>query len=648
MAEAKPFNLFVYGTLMSPSVFRAVLGKGLTTTRSQADGVSTFHARAAVLNGYTKVTPDNAYLYAMPDRQGRIQGYVIEGLPYDCLAALRKYEGRNYSRRTVRVQTAGGRTKAILFVGNSEQMAHSFGHEFRDHFKQEILLDRKIDAALLDAERGQLGGPEQASGRAVGQLRGNKIRDLRRLHFEAGGISDYAIRHSLTDEPLRDFSRVARDPNAEALAPNYLTMVIRQVFFNVIEEDIRRDFRYELDRMDPGPSYHDRTFSSLSALRVLNNSSGLVNMLTQRCLKGLSFARNHLLDFVHRAVTDADTIYDSAPVRQHVEFIRNHMGSGHTPLGAELEFSNIGHDVIRDPEAQGARDGQYDGFLYFLDFGLDVLTWKLGGHLDDHHRKFSSDPRRGFFEVAPGIVSLEGNLSKPLTDDPWVLNQIIHETRHFFRITPHSVHISMQIGGRRPARNRLLPLGAMKCLFAIAGDPGRDGDGHIVVRRLIGGEIIEKEPHPHMLFSDIKKRHSSDADSSHPYVRVPGSKGRYVQQFKFLRLGPGVNYEPIVMALKGLQISLAPGNFLTGDQYLRSNTHRTRFDDLLAWGARATPLSPREIEQFLTPIYDGLMTEKKGKPAHSGAYIAWSINQLQKRLARFNKMAGAEARPTPR
>jgi len=647
MAEARRFNLFVYGTLMSPSVFRAVLGRRLVTRKSEADGLHTFYARRAVLNGFKKVTPDNTYLYAVPAEQGRIRGYVIEGLGQECMAALRKYEGRNYSRCRARVQTARGEIKAWVFAGNLEQMEHSFGYEFRDHFKQEILLNLKIEAALADAERAQRAAGDPASPRAVGQLRGSKIRDLRRKHFEAGGISDYTIRHSLTDAPLPDFSRIADDPVARALAPNYLAMVVRQVFFNVIEGHIRRDLRYELDRMSPGAAYHDRTVSSLAALRTLNRRPALVNELTRRCLDDVSFNEHHLVDFVERAVTDADAIYADAPIRRHYEFIRNHMGRGHTPLGAELEFSNIGHDVIRDPQGRDRRDSLYDGFFYFLDFALNVLTWKLGGHLDDHHLKFSSEPRRGFFEVSPGIVSVEANLSKPMTDDPWILNQVIHEIRRFFDITPHSVHISMQIRGRRPAKDRLLPLSIMKCLFAIAGDPGPDDQGRLTIRRIVGGEIIEKHPHPHMLFSDVKKRHSSDSDSSYPFVRPPSTKkGRYVQQFKFLRLDPGMNYEPIVMALKGIQISLAPSSFLTGDQYLRSPAHRACFDDLLAWGSKPTPLSGEDIEGFLGPIYDGLLAERKGKPAHSGAYIAWSINQLRQSLARFNEMTeNPEPRP---
>ena len=643
MAETRSFNLFVYGTLMNPSVFRAVLGRTLVTHKSLADGIHSFYARRAVLSGFKKVMPDNTYLYAVPDPQGRIRGYLVSDLPHDCLAALRKYEGRNYSRRTAQVQTARGQAKAFVFAGNLKQMEHAFGYEFRDRFKQEIILDRKIEAALIDVEREHTDDADQASGRAAGQLRGNRIRDLRRRHFEAGGISDYAIKHLLADAPLPDFARIADNPDAAALAPNYLAMVVRQVYFNVLEEHIRRDFRYELDRAALGKAYHDRAVSSLAALRLLNRRPRRIDALTSRCLADISLAGHHLVDFVRRAIADADTIYNDAPARRHMDFIRNHMGSGHTPLGIEMEFSNIGHDVIRNSDGATSRDARYDGFLYFLDFGLDVLTWKLGGHLDDHHRKFSSEPRRGFFEVAPGIVSVEGNLSKPLTDDPWLLNQFIHETRRFFRITPHSVHVSMQIGGHRPARDNMMPLAAMKCLFAIAGDPARSANGRLVVRRLVGGEIIEKQPHPHMLFSDVRKRHSTDADSSYPFVRVPSAQGRYVQQFKFLRLDPNLNYEPIVMALKGLQIDLAPGNFLTGDQYVNSPAHRARFDDLLAWGTEPAPITVEEIEQFLAPVYKGLMAERKGKPAHSGAYIAWAINQLRRRLERFNDVAAGRA-----
>jgi len=644
MAEQKPFNLFVYGTLMNPSIFRAVLGIRLVFTPNDADGAERFYVRQAVLDDYKKVSPDNTYLYAVPDPHGRIRGYLVGPLPGKFLSALRKYEGRNYSRRTLQVQTSGGIEQAVVFIGNIKELEHSFGYAFRDPLKQEIILGRKIDAALLEAEREQLHTTEKTARRAVGELRGPTIRDLVRRHFEAGGISDYAIRHSLKDPPLRDFSRIVTDPEAQAIAANYLAMVVRQVLFNQFEENIRRDFRFELDQMYLGSDYYERTISSLAALRLLNDCSELVETLVRDCLTGLDFQKDHLVDFVRWAIVAADSLYDVPQAGHQIVFIKNHIGRGYIPLGAELEFSNIGHDVIHDPEGRLLRDLQYDGFLYFSDFALDALTWKLGGHIDDHHEKSPGRPRRGFFEVALGSLSIEANISKPVTNDPWLLNQLIHEARRFFKIAPHSVHISLQLRSQhRPDRDRLLPPEVMQCLFALAGDPVRDEEGKLQISRLVSDEIITRGPAPKMLFSEITRRHSSDVEDSDLPVSPAGrGGGRYVQQFRFLRLSSGLNYEPIIMAMKGLQISLRPGSFLTAAQYSSSRKHRERFEQLLQWGQDAKAISQAAQEQFLAHIYSGLMTERRGKPAHSEAYIAWSLSQLRAMIKKFNELAGTE------
>ena len=75
--QNKPFNLFVYGTLMNPSVFRAVLGLDLVSRSQDADGIQYFCPKEAVLGGYKKTSPDRTYLYAVPDPLGRINGYLI-------------------------------------------------------------------------------------------------------------------------------------------------------------------------------------------------------------------------------------------------------------------------------------------------------------------------------------------------------------------------------------------------------------------------------------------------------------------------------------------------------------------------------------------------------------------------------------------
>jgi gamma-glutamylcyclotransferase (GGCT)/AIG2-like uncharacterized protein YtfP len=640
--QIKPFNLFVYGTLMSPMVFRAVLGRRMVFDPLSADGTEAFWAQDAVLNYYTKISPDNTYLYAVPDPHGRIRGYLIGPLPGELMESLRRYEGRNYSRQRVRVQTKDGMEEAVAFTANLQQLEHAFGYEFKDSFKQEILLREKIEAALLETEREQLQTNEQSTRRAVGELHGSTIRDIVRRHFEAGGISDYAIRHSLKDRPLRDYNSVISDPEAQALAPNYLAMVLRQVLFNEIEDKVRQDFRYELDHMAAGPEFYDRTVSALVSLRLLNANAPVMDLLVGDSLTDLSFTRDRLVDFVRWGVEAADSLYENPAAKRELDLIRTHMGQGFTPMGAELEFSNIGHGVIRDPQGSELRDSRYDGFFYFADFGLDALTWKLGGHVDNHHEKASTRRRRGFFEIALGSLSIEANLSKPVTDDPWLLNQFIHEARRFYPITPHSVHISLQIRSQhRPARNRTLPLGVLKCLFALGGDPQRDLQGAVRIRRLTTDEIINADPVPHMLFSEISRRHSRNLDEGE-LVRPGHASGRYVQQFKFLRLAPELNYEPLVIALKGLQLALSPGSFITPSQYQTSRRHRELFESLIHWGVHPTPLSDAEIGEFITTVGDGLAGERRGKPAHTGAYIAWSLHQLRSLLGRFNSLLGGE------
>lgn len=639
--RSTPFNLFVYGTLMSPMVFRAVLGRRMVFSRSDADGVDSFYAQDAVLDFYRKVSPDTTYLYAVPDPQGRIRGLLIGPLPGELMEPLLKYEGRNYSRQKVRVQTKDGQEEAYVFTANLKQLEHSFGYQFRDPLKQEILLREKIENALLETEREQLHTDEQTARRAVGELAGTTVRDIVRRHFETGGISDYAIKRSIKDRPIKDYARVRDEPGAQALAANYLSMVVRQVFFNEIEEKIRQDFRYELDHMTPGPEFYERTASSLAALKMLNADQRLLDLLVGDCLTEMHFTRNRLVDYVRWAVAAADQLYDSRSAKRELDLIRTHTGQGYTPLGAELEFSNIGHAVIRDPRGLRHRDPMYDGFYYFTDFALDALTWKLGGHVDNHHEKASGRPRRGFFEIALGSLSIEANLSKPVTDDPWLLNQFIHEARRFYIIAPHSVHVSLQIRSQhRPDRNRPLALNVLKCLFAIAGDARPGPEGRLQIRRLVTDEIINADPVPHMLFSDISRRHSRNHDESE-LVRPGHASGRYVQQFKFLRLSSELNYEPLVMGLKGVQLALAPGSLITPAQYQSSRRHRRLMEDIIEWGAHPEPLGQAEIGEFLSAVEEGLMGERRGKPAHTRAYIAWSLQQLKSQIKRFNSVVSA-------
>ncbi len=634
----QPFHLFVYGTLSAPAVFRAVLGLRLVKDPAQADGQSSFLGREAVLPGYKKISPDRTYLYAVPEQHGRIRGYVIGPLPGQCLTALHRYEGRNYRQVRLKVLTADGPVKAVVFVGKPEELSHSFGWRFRDPLKQEVLLRRKIDKALREDEISRLHTDEQITRRALSEMHALAIRDLIRRHFDAGGISSFAIRQAIHEEPLREFGSLAADGEARHMAPNYLNLLARQVMFNQVEERIRDEFRYELDRMQVAEKFYERTISALAAMLFLNSQPQLLDLVSGDMLADLPFESSRLIDYVRWAVQAADALYEPQLARQEVLYIRDHMGSGYIPLGAELEFSNIGHDVILDPAGQRYRDREYDGFLYFRDFALDILTWKLGGHVDDHYVKSSQQRRRGFFELAFGSLSVEADISKPITDDPWLLNQLIHAAIRFYEIAPHSLHVSLQLRSpNRPVQDRPLPLSVMKCLFALAGETLRDSDGRARISRLCGEEIIRKKPFMQMLFSETSRRRSAAGDPD-----VPSSRGPWVQQFKFLRLHPQINYEPIIAALKGLQVHFKPGSFLTGSQYETNPSLRELFEELVRWGRSAGPLARSEIEEFLEAVQEGLAREHRRRPAHSLAYIAYCLSGLRARLNEFNEFAGGK------
>ena len=128
-----------------------------------------------------------------------------------------------------------------------------------------------------------------------------------------------------------------------------------------------------------------------------------------------------------------------------------------------------------------------------------------------------------------------------------------------------------------------------------------------------------------------------------------GADGLYVQQFRFLRLSGELNYEIIALALKGLQVSLRPGNFLPPAQYETSTRHRRAFEKLCQWGAAPEPICRADIDSFLRHVHDGLRSERRGKPAHGAAYIAWSLSQMRSMLRQFNdKVAQAAEAPQSR
>ena len=162
------------------------------------------------------------------------------------------------------------------------------------------------------------------------------------------------------------------------------------------------------------------------------------------------------------------------------------------PLGAEIELSNLGAAAVEPQMSiQKRLDSVYDGFRYFNDFYMDVLSWKLGGYIDDHRGSTDQKRKMGFLELAPGRLNIAGELSRPATADPWLLNQLIHSIVDFYDIEPHSLHLSFQLRKNQINSQRVLPLGFVKCLLVLGGGLQQKSTGRLWVSRIGYDEITQ-------------------------------------------------------------------------------------------------------------------------------------------------------------
>jgi len=90
-------RVFVYGTLQNEHLVERLLGRRLPW-------------QPAVLEGYCRMLDASiGYPVVHPLAGASVDGRLLDGVDEKALAALDAYEGREYRRVTVRVQTSDGR-----------------------------------------------------------------------------------------------------------------------------------------------------------------------------------------------------------------------------------------------------------------------------------------------------------------------------------------------------------------------------------------------------------------------------------------------------------------------------------------------------------------------------------------------------------
>lgn len=628
-------NLFIYGSLRDTRIFQSVSGFRFARRPSRLDERTLF-AEPAFLPHYRRMSPDNVYFYAVATPTSRIEGLVIHDVPLVAMAEIDRYEGKRYQRETVRVHAAHGAVEAQAYLVTTESMRKHFGDRFHVNLIHELWLRKRIDKFLKKRTRpGERTKDARLERLAERELLGTTERDLVMSHYHSDAVSDYYLEREL-DRPRPNIKYLYNNPEAKPYVRNYLALVIRQVLLNQLEEQIQNRYRFELEHMRTSERYFARTVSLLAALRMINANSSIVDPIIQQGLDRMPYEQRDLIDYVKYAVQASTSIFEPRVAEAHLSRIRSNLQPGLVPLGFELELSNLGPAAVEPQRsASSARDPAYDGFRYFYDFRLDVLCWKLGGYIDDHSVDTDRAGRRGFFEIAPGRLSIAGELSRPATADPWLLNQLIHELAGFFDVHPHSLHLSFQLRRNQVGRQKTLPLGFVKCLLALGGGPERRPGG-LWVSRMVRDEITQYGYGEELVFARTSRRNwylGGDEIAD----RAPAQATTYVQQYKFIRLDRRANYEPLVMCLKGLQLAFNPGDYL-GVEQLRSNPRlRRQYQELKQWAAHPTQISQHTITRFLNTIHRGLMQEGHRRPTHQLHYIEWAVGAIDVQLRMFNQ-----------
>jgi len=635
MKEGK-VNLFIYGSLRDRRIFQSVSGLSFARKASKIDNKTLF-AEPALLPRYRRVSPDNVYYYAIAAASSRIEGFVIHDVPAAAMAGIDRYEGKRYERDTVQVNTASGSVEAQAYLVTHDSMEQHFGDRFHVNLIHELWLRKRIEKFIKRRTRpGERTVDAESERRADRELLATTERDLVMSHYHTDAVSDYYLEHEL-DRPRPSIKHLYDDPQAKPFLENYVALAVRQVLLNQLEEQIQSQYRFELERIRTSERYFNRSVSLLAALQIINSNRGDVNLIVDECLQTMPYDKHDLIDYVKYGVRASKSIFDTRVAQAKLTRIRSNLQPGLVPLGIELELSNVGAAAV-EPQRniQKAFDPVYDGFKYFYDFRLDVLSWKLGGYIDDHSGSTDQARRRGFLELAPGRLNIAGELSRPATADPWLLNQLINEIVNFYDVRPHSLHLSLQLRKSQRDNQKILPLGFVKCLFALGGGPERKSTGRLWVSRMGRDEIKQYEYGEELVFARTSKRrwYLGGDDIAN---KLPVQATTHIQQYKFIRLEKRANYEPLIMCLKGLQQSYNPADYLTAEQLKNNRRLQHQYEELKKWAAEPTEISHQMIGRFVRIVQDGLMNEGHHKPAHTLHYIDWVLSAIDVQLRMFNK-----------
>ncbi|MBN1999660.1 gamma-glutamylcyclotransferase [candidate division KSB1 bacterium] len=601
--------LFVYGSLKNDMNVQLVVGESLKS-------------EPAILLNHRKITPKGGFPLAVPWQGNKIEGLVLYGLTPQIIEKLDEYEaeGKMFIRKIATVKIGNATKKAFVYVGQPKIFKTYFDNGFEQRDRIEKFVEKSVDRYLEDKpERELVLDRESLPLRVTRELLSEQVHSLLYQYFRDNGLPRFIIKHEIEQASIPTLDWLRNDTEAQKYADNYISMAVKFMIFNQLEEKYRHEYKSQVKVSD---AYYMHTLSSLMALKTI------VDQYQQVQLALLEMGIDHYdktlmyTDYAVAAIFIADELFQKSRADKIVDWVQRNRHVGVSTLGAELEFSNLG---VLATKSEAGQDPTYDDFYYFYDFDLMRRGWKLGAHVDDHGFLTSADIRtRGFLELAFGRYKLLGDVSKPATQDPWVLSKLIELAIRFIEIKPHSLHIS--IGTTSSTKfNVLKDPDHLLCLLLLGGDLRQDSNGVLREMRIFRNEIYVKDVG--FFISRLNKHHKNPDDNAWTPV----------VEYQFPRLKYDYDYQPLLMALKGFQLEANPYPFKNCKNCPCEELYKDIEVDLVNWATHPTPVSTSSINEFLRVVEKGLEKETKKLDGNYTKYCQRILGRIEEQLKRRNK-----------
>ncbi len=601
-------TLFVYGSLNSPYYLQLVTGKELDS-------------EAATLLNHRRIHPKSGYPFAVPWQGCRIEGRLVHGITPAILKKLDEYEseGRLYFRRKVSVLSEHQSVPAYVYIGNAEALKPLFKKGLEKRHRIEQFVEKNVNKYLSEkADRCLIYDRESIPLRVTKELLSEEIHSIIRQYFQDAGFPPFIIKHELESANIPRLTWLRNEPRAQEYAKHYIKLMIKFTVFNQLEERFRSNFRSQIQIQD---EYYMHTVSALMALKMLTLYNEELKAAIQQLNLDIYQPKMSYIDYTVASIFIAEQIYTTPRAEMVVDWLRSNRRVGAVPLGAELEFSNLGRHAI---EAAAGSDPYFDSFYYFYDFDLMRRGWKLGAHVDDHGFLTSSNTRtRGFLELAFGRYKLLGDVSKPATQDTWILSRLIDLAVRYIKVKPHSMHLSLQIIQNQKFKKLQTPEHLL-CLLLLGGDMREDKEKKLREMRIHRGEIIY--PNVGLSFSRLNRHHKNPNDTSWTYV----------VEYQFPRLYYEYDYQPLIMAIKGFQLAANPYPFKECKTCPYQEYHAEMEKSLKKWAAGPQPISDSSVRAFLDLVEKGLNQELKKTAPQYKTYVNEMLEKIEKQLKRRN------------